>query len=345
MQRPSQSIQAIVVFLLLCLLFLPTPPARADQLADRMTFWRQQAYHCTDPISFPSKHRTPDGNNPSPCEDGDMGLYNGLLCAVGEEEGCDGVLKAQSADGRWWRSPRLIGKTATNAGDQVSFAPDQALGVLAALTAKHIVGPYDSWWTWLDANRPCIVENPFDANKCLLQGWPRYCSDDQDKKGCTFRPVDCANLHVVGKYLGTTKDDICKQVLKDFGIDTDQVRDFLYPTELLALGAAGVNETDYPLHLAAVEIFILQRMGDTSPYVKFGGDVLASRDNNNPFFRYLSEGPTEQVKLLTLLECPSPELPSNRKNQWSWERPSSQMAFRDSMYWDCIFMGRLLGAT
>jgi hypothetical protein len=117
-----------------------------------------------------------------------------------------------------------------------------------------------------------------------------------------------------------------------------------YPTELLALGAAAINEANYPLHLAAVEIFLLKVQGDTSPYIQAGGALLAGRDNGNPFFVYLSEGPSANVRSLVLSECPSPKSPSTGKHQWSWERPSADMAWKESMYWDCIFMGRLLGA-
>ena len=191
------------------------------------------------------------------------------------------------------------------------------------------------------SNRPCLVDL---GGGCIFKGWPRYCLDDRYTKGCTFRLIDCANLDVSGKFLSAVGGSLCKQVLQKFNIDVREIKDFIYPTELLALGAAAVNETDYPLHLAAVEIFLLQQLGDLSPYIQAGGVLLAGRDSLNPFFLYLSEGPSARVRSLLLLECPSPKSPSTGRHQWSWERLSSDSPWKESMYWDCIFIGRLLGA-
>jgi hypothetical protein len=64
----------------------------ATPLDDAMTYWRAKAFHCTDNgKDFPSKERMPTAKDPSPCEDGDMTLFNGLLCAAGESIGCDAV--------------------------------------------------------------------------------------------------------------------------------------------------------------------------------------------------------------------------------------------------------------
>jgi hypothetical protein len=53
---------------------------------------------------------------------------------------------------------------------------------------------------------------------------------------------------------------------------------------------------------------------------------------------------SHDAKRLTLELCPSPERPSRRRFQWSWEHEGKEKAWIDSMYWDCIFMGRLLAA-
>ena len=64
------------------------------ELDDRMSFWRDTGALCQ---GFPSKEH---------CDDGDANLFNGLLCAAGEEASCDAVKEAQSTNGQWWRSPR-----------------------------------------------------------------------------------------------------------------------------------------------------------------------------------------------------------------------------------------------
>jgi hypothetical protein len=149
----------------------------------------------------------------------------------------------------------------------------------------------------------------------------------------------------VGKSLSVAKADLCRRVISSFKIDIGRFRDFFYPTELLAAGAAVVNEPDFPLHLAAVKILLLKLMNDKSPYIAESGDILAKRDSGNPFFLYLSEGPSARVLNSVLTVCPSAANPvADFNQQSSWERPSSGKPWLHSMYWDCIFMGRLLGA-
>src|SRR4051812_26493414 len=75
-------------------------------------FWLAKKFTCkSDAGDFPSK----GADGPDACDDGDMTLFNGLLCLAGVEEvdrdgkkqfiGCDAVRKSQGSDGRWWRSP------------------------------------------------------------------------------------------------------------------------------------------------------------------------------------------------------------------------------------------------
>jgi hypothetical protein len=117
---------------------VPVDWSKATPLDDAMAYWRPRAFHCTDNgKDFPSKERMPTPGDASPCEDGDMTLFNGLLCAVGETIGCDGVRDSQSADGRWWRSPRRAYLRLESPNADVSFSPDQLLGVLLyAITTR-----------------------------------------------------------------------------------------------------------------------------------------------------------------------------------------------------------------
>lgn len=321
----------------LWLLLLSVLPARSQTLDESMDFWRSKAFLCDDGRGhkFPSKERTPAADNPSTCDDGDMTLFNGLLCASGEELGCSGVKFAQDSDtGRWWRSPRRIGFEWPK--NDVSFSPDQALGVLHYAVHEKDTSRFKAWVAWIDEHRPCTLS--LGGGFCALKGWPRFCPDDQPDKRCTFRLGNCAELEVVGAFLKEPVR-ICRDVLKAYGMNVDN---FVYPTALLAAGAAAVNEKDYPLHLAAVQIFLLKRAGiDTG----LGGQILELRDNRNPFFVFLAEGPTARVRELLLKECPTQATPSASRSQWSWERPSSDEPWKNSMYWDCIFVGRLLGST
>lgn len=305
-------------------------PARGDILADRVTFWESQAFYCggkTD--GFPSKV---DESDASKCDDGDMTLFNGLLCAAGDDRGCRGVQMAQGSDGRWWRSPRQIGWEAP--AHDVSFSPDQSLGVQLYLVHKHQKTSFDKWISWVDANRPCTIEF---AGNCLLRGWPRFCRDDTVDKRCTFRPGNCQMIERTGTILGGD-GQICKHVMNQFTISPD----LFPPLDALIVGSAVVNDTGYPMHLAATEIFLMRAGGHDSDALQIASSVLATREPENPFFAYLAQGRTQKIKEMLIEKCPTPEKPSRARHQWSWERAAADRAWEESMYWDCIFMARLL---
>lgn len=307
--------------------------AYADPMSDAMKYWESKAFSCNETgTPFPSKAH---GIPPTTCDAGDMTLFNGLLCAAGEQRGCDGVKRAQGPDGRWWRSPAHIGKE-SNAGYDVSFSPDMARGVLLyAVTTKDATA-YRAWVNWIDKARPCVLKV---AGQCVLQGWPRICTDDEKDKRCTFRPTTCNDIENVGKYLGVAEADICRRVLKTFQIRDD----YIIPTTELTLGAGLVNEPGFPMHLAGAEIFLIEKLGLTSVYSRAGAVALALREPKNPFFLYLAEGPTAKVKDLTLKLCPKVGETQHELHQWAWEREAADEAWEESMYWDCYFMGKLLG--
>lgn len=328
---------ACALIWLLAVLVAMLSEARADLLQDHMADWRRKAFTCTaNGKSFPSKAGQPSPNNPQGCDDGDMTLFNALLCAAGEKIGCDAVIAAQEVSGRWWRSPRRIGieHTPTN-GEDDSFSPDQALGVLLYVVSEKQETPFRSWSSWIDDNRPCWSP----GTPCALKGWPRYCPDDLQDKRCTFRPVDCALLEAVG--LASNLGAVCKVALKELGVNTN----FEWPLEAMAFGSTIINDVGFPMHLAAVQILILQRLGLYKSSTDLAALVLTLREPRNPFFAFLAQGNTQGVRNLTLSLCPKIGEPPTKRSQWAWERSASETAWKDSMYWDCIFMGRLLGAS
>jgi hypothetical protein len=302
----------------------------AGELENRAKIWDSQAFRCnTGAIAFPSKYAS---SGPDHCDDGDMTLFNGLMCAAGEQDGCVAVKLSQGNDGRWWRSPRRIGWEAPK--NDVSFSPDQALGVLAYVIHTRDADSFDRWIQWISSHRPCLVTI---GNNCVLKGWPRYCTDDQSDKRCTFRPADCALLERVGSALG--KDaSICREILKEVN-GADEI---ILPAEVFSVGSALLNDKGFPLHLAAVQVFILQSLNDQSSLVKLAATNISGRQPRNPFFAYLSEGKTSHVRDLTLSECPSAQSPLTDRSQWAWERADDEEAWRKSMYWDCLFIANLL---
>jgi hypothetical protein len=116
-----------------------TTAANIGELGKRISNWkaRPHLYCDNNGKHFPSKMKSP----PSwVCDDGDMTLFNGLLCLSGEDDGCKAVRDSQDrdGDGSWWRSPLKMHHPDTsspsNPNHQTSFNSDQSLGVYAYLT-------------------------------------------------------------------------------------------------------------------------------------------------------------------------------------------------------------------
>jgi hypothetical protein len=98
-------------------------------LDQRVAIWRQQALLCDGaghivtsaaipPGAFPTKEFSdlPLRNaRPETCNDGDMLLFNGMLCAAGESVGCEAAKHSQdTGSGRFWRSPAIKSRGVEN---------------------------------------------------------------------------------------------------------------------------------------------------------------------------------------------------------------------------------------
>jgi hypothetical protein len=178
-------------------------PVSADELSEHRQFWEQSAFLCAAPgmftlapNPFPSKIG-PGSASPQLCDDGDMTLFNGLLCAAADQRGCAAVKASQDRDGRFWRSPRRLGMDSSN-GSDVSFSEDQALGVMLYLLQSNDASAFDNWVIWIANHRPCLVMN---NGACDLPGWPRFCTDDSDNR-CAMRPMNCLVLDFLADRFG-----------------------------------------------------------------------------------------------------------------------------------------------
>lgn len=304
---------------------LSTPAAAQTVPPSLVAFWRNNAPVCRAPdgTNFPSKLQAS-----GECDDGDMTLFSGLLCAAGEKLGCDAVRRSQTGSGQWFRSPRRA-QTA-NLGNPNSFSPDMALGaqLYVAVTRDKAAG--NNWLAWLDHVRPCLIGS---GDSCFQSPLLRFCTDD-DEKGCTVRPGDASILNATTRFmpLALPTQDM-DHLFAQAGIN---MLDMLW-------ASAQVNKPGYSQHLVAVQILLLRRMGYTDERLRAAAARLSADQPRNPFFAYLDTGPNQHVLDLTLAQCPSPAtgVPANR-TQWAWERNDADGASRDSMIWDCIFMARLL---
>lgn len=320
----------------LAVFVLVTPLAAAmnsdPELTQWLAFWESHAPTCEVPpgsTAHPSKFA---------CDDGDMTLFNGLLCASGDERGCKAVAAAQRPDGSWHRSPRLAEDRAARQSD--SFSPDMGYGVMLWIIAKRdnpaARAQFASWLHWLEVNQFCKSETNQlgePERQCSL----RVCLDASEQ-GCYPGPGWIASLASVVHALGLDTEIMDPDLRALF----DKLRN--EALNWLALDAQ-LNAPGFSRHLAAAALWIHMQLNTSDPagVLPRVGARFTQKEPRNPFFAYLAGSPPEATRSLTLSLCPKDESQLKRKNQWAWERTDSEEAWRDAMLWDCIFMARLLG--
>lgn len=96
------------------------------------------------------KSRAPAGpDSDNPCNDGNMTLFNGVLCAAGVPDGCTTVKQAQDSKGRLYRSPRLRVFNQNNCASasfsakgnsepcKNTLSPDMGLGIMLYVATQR----------------------------------------------------------------------------------------------------------------------------------------------------------------------------------------------------------------
>ena len=250
------------------------------------------------------------------CDDGDATLFSGLLCLAGEEGGCAAVKAAQDSAGKFWRSPRRVGRDSSN-----SFSRDMALGVLSYLLATRDTAAAQSWIRWVDQNSVCQLNV---GGVCQLRTY-RTCRDDSDGR-CLITPGLWSVMRRVWEYLELPLHKEMK---------TTGEQSLIIEAEQAPLG--------YALHLKAAIYFLYQKMGRNFAFEWDLINTISERQPDNLFFQYLHEG--SSVRLQETLKNLCPREAPEFKKQWTWERDTAENAEKDSMGWDCIFLGRLLTAS
>lgn len=305
------------------------------------------------------------------CEDGDMTLFSGLLCASGEALGCASVKAAQGPDGRWYRSPRRMNDPTVHCPPDASsdecpvntFSWDMALGVQLYTVTTGDKAALTHWLEWVEAARPCLTRSPTIGGQeyCLVRGWPRWCPDD-DEKGCTARPQDFATLIIAVDKLGipipaTAETPVpagaAGLVLAPLIAASREANAALSLEKLLPLArglqpnivlldAAG-NRPGYSRHLAAVEVMLLRRLGAGSDTVDYAAQVLVAHEPKNPFFQYLAGASAEMIstRLIEIAPDSAAAMPSH-KADWAWQRETSEQAWKKSNLWDFVFMANIV---
>lgn len=308
--------------------------ASANTLDERARMWRNNAPLCPAGPSW-AAYPTKIKDGAQRCNDGDMTLFLGLLCASGEERGCTGVAEAQNASGQWARSPRIRALGYNDEGDAY-FSPDMAYGLELYLLTTHDVDRAWKWLMWLHRNVDCpmsIFGWCPDAFK-----WPRVCTE----------VVGCYLSHGALAALAATVTHLQKNAgLPDLpdGPLRRRLGTFSGAGSIIAKWDAKWNKKGFSQHLVGVAVMVLRKAGGTDDRLERAARTLVRRNPKNAFFAYLAQKSTNGVALeqLVLERCPaSHEELISPLNQWQWERGDATNARQHSVYWDCIFMHRLV---
>lgn len=104
-----------------------------------------------------------------------------------------------------------------------------------------------------------------------------------------------------------------------------------------------INAKGYSRHNTLVDILTLQLTGNGSKQLQSLAAKIAAEEPANPFFRYVASRGSDSTEPLSIVlnECPSETEEPHSRSQWAWEREQSEAAWKNSMYWDCIFIARV----
>jgi hypothetical protein len=324
-------------FALMLVLSSPVPAlAQFDQeLARRDVIWNQAAPKCSvGNAVYPTKE---SDTKEQPCDDGDMTLFSGLLCAAGDDRGCNAVKNAiDENSGLWHRSPRirLLGKNDRGNADS---SPDMAIGIQHYLVATGDTYRAELWLKWINEHYYCLPTNSI----CWLK-FPKFCPTDD----CILRPQDAAWLAATVNYLqkkhgmGELPDGPLRGLLGSFSGFGPLISQVL----------ANVEDDGFPHHVNASAIWLLKKYGNNDPRIDEAAKKLHVRNPGNAFFSWLAGESKNTVTSETLDRCPAdPSQLLYPRFQWQWERndqpsPSGRYAWEYSCLWDCIFMKHLIVA-
>lgn len=103
-----------------------------------------------------------------------------------------------------------------------------------------------------------------------------------------------------------------------------------------------LNKRGFSRHNSMVDILTLEIVGNGSKQLSDLAKNVAADEPKNPFFQYIAlrgSSPTQAISLI-LTECPDEKEERHPRTQWAWEREQGEEAWKKSMYWDCLFIGR-----
>lgn len=247
----------------------------------------------------------------------DLTFWNGLLCSnpsAGPDVhrlACESDLpRSQSPDGMLWRSPWEAKQQ--NSTNPDFFSRDQGLATLASLTNTKNKTLYEPWLHYIVTHGGYMCPDKFDCRFTT----PFWCTAD---KVATHASLSQPPADIMVPKLGA---GVCNN------------------DHLLVYTAVNVNENGSALHLAALDVYIRRQIGDWDSLLQKAADKLHSRDPENAFFRWLSQGASDDLVELILSQIPKHNATSavGKRKQWAFVRQDSEQAWAESMGWDYLFL-------
>lgn len=288
----------------------PAPDATRDRLVSRVAVALGSAPSCK--YEQVGKNPVPMKREGPRCDDGDGLLWTGILCSASPTKyasSCQYVRASVKEDGRAWRAPNRP----TQAGQWTnSFSRDMAMGLL------------------LYAQRTGDLQ--------VLRRWAQFVKTHEGRMcGVGSHPLD---------FTTDTRCDSQPTIrglakLVDPSLDWGHLPYLNAKAVLLQLSASARTAPEgYPLHLMAQQLVLLARLGESRAALwKDTAKMLYLRQPGNPLFALLAGDEARAVELA--LEQ-MPEAKPTRATQWSFERATSQAAWRDSMLWEFVWLADLM---
>ncbi len=117
----------------------------------------------------------------------------------------------------------------------------------------------------------------------------------------------------------------------------------------VALLNAHVNDPGFARNNVSVAVYMLMKYGAADgPELRLAARHVAAKEPRNAFLEYVAYGATDKMLDIILEKCRSEEedlkKPQQPRHQWTWERTDQEMAHRETMFWDCVFVAKLYKA-
>jgi len=294
-------------------------------------------------------HKPEDCANPKRGDStGDSILFSAILYYSGEKWAARNIYESMDEQGGMWRSPQRRRSRCDGSWGRSRFSQDAMLGVLLFLVTEYNNGHRQQarnfahrWGKWM--------KNHLSQREFSLCRW-----DWTD-----FEAMDaCALEGTITEHWFGTRGAMIRRVFDYIGApsparqkfpfgmyrlgDGGKASDYLKYLEFLWRTSDVTGKKMFHYHLACVASLIFQEMGEDRRI------DLSPNFRQNPFALWIKNGQqsNNNIRERAYVIC-SEANDHHRKgdskhDQWTWQRPDREKAWRNSYGWDCVVMLNLL---